>query len=85
VLLLAAGFAAVLAGALLFTNAVEWAGSRLGLGVGAVGTILAAASTALPESVIPVVAMSGETRTQTRWPWEPSSARPSCSPRSPWL
>lgn len=57
VLLLAAGFAAVLAGALLFTNAVEWAGSRLGLGVGAVGTILAAVSTALPESVIPVVAI----------------------------
>ena len=57
ILLLAAGFAAVLGGALLFTNAVEWAGTRLGLGVGAVGTILAAVSTALPESVIPVVAV----------------------------
>ena len=56
-MLLAAGFAAVLGGALLFTNAVEWAGTRLGLGVGAVGTILAAVSTALPESVIPVVAI----------------------------
>ena len=55
--LLAAGFAAVLGGALLFTNAVEWAGNRLGLGVGAVGTVLAAVSTALPESVIPVVAI----------------------------
>jgi Sodium/calcium exchanger protein len=57
VVLLAAGFAAVLGGALLFTNAVEWAGNRLGLGVGAVGTVLAAVSTALPESVIPVVAI----------------------------
>jgi cation:H+ antiporter len=57
IVLLAAGFAAVLGGALLFTNAVEWAGTRLGLGVGAVGTILAAVSTALPESVIPVVAI----------------------------
>lgn len=57
VVLLAAGFAAILTGALLFTNAVEWAGSRLELGVGAVGTILAAVSTALPESVIPVVAI----------------------------
>jgi cation:H+ antiporter len=57
VVLLAAGFAGVLAGALLFTNAVEWAGNRLELGVGAVGTILAAVSTALPESVIPVVAI----------------------------
>ena len=55
--LLAAGFAAVLGGALLFTNAVEWAGNRLGLGVGAVGTVLAAVSTALPESIIPVVAI----------------------------
>jgi cation:H+ antiporter len=57
VALLAAGFAAVLGGALLFTNAVEWAGTRLGLGVGAVGTVLAAVSTALPESIIPVVAI----------------------------
>jgi cation:H+ antiporter len=57
VVLLAAGFAAVLGGAVLFTNAVEWAGQRLGLGVGAVGTVLAAVSTALPESVIPVVAI----------------------------
>jgi cation:H+ antiporter len=57
VLTLAGGLVAVLAGALLFTNAVEWAGSRLGLGVGAVGTLLAGVSTALPESAIPVVAI----------------------------
>jgi cation:H+ antiporter len=57
VLLLAVGFAAVLLGAVLFTNAVEWAGHRLGLGVGAVGTILAGVSTALPESAIPVLAV----------------------------
>ncbi len=56
-LLLAGGFAAVLGGALLFTNAVEWAGHRLQLGVGAVGTLLAGVSTALPESVIPIVAV----------------------------
>jgi cation:H+ antiporter len=54
---LVAGFAAVLAGALLFTNAVEWAGSRAGLGVGAVGTLLAGVSTAIPESAIPVLAV----------------------------
>jgi cation:H+ antiporter len=57
ILLLAVGGAAILAGAYLFTNAVEWAGHRLGLGEGAVGAILAAVSTALPESVIPVVAV----------------------------
>jgi cation:H+ antiporter len=55
--LLVAGFAAVFAGALLFTNAVEWAGSRAGLGVGAVGTLLAGVSTAMPESAIPVLAV----------------------------
>jgi cation:H+ antiporter len=54
---LVAGFAAVFAGALLFTNAVEWAGSRAGLGVGAVGTLLAGVSTAVPESAIPVLAV----------------------------
>jgi cation:H+ antiporter len=57
VVLLVAAIAAVLAGALLFTNAVEWAGSRAGLGVGAVGTLLAGVSTAVPESVIPVLAI----------------------------
>jgi cation:H+ antiporter len=55
--LLLAGFAAVLAGALLFTNAVEWAGNRLGLGVGAVGALLAGVATALPESIIPIIAI----------------------------
>jgi cation:H+ antiporter len=57
VALLIVGFTAVLAGAFLFTNAVEWAGSRLGLGIGAVGTLLAGVSTAVPESAIPVLAI----------------------------
>ena len=57
VVVLIAGVAAVLGGALLFTNAVEWAGSRLGLGVGAVGTLLAGVSTALPEAAIPALAI----------------------------
>jgi cation:H+ antiporter len=56
-LLLVVGVAAIVGGAVLFTNAVEWAGHRLELGEGAVGTILAAVSTALPESVIPIVAI----------------------------
>ena len=59
--LLALAFALLLGGAVVFTNAVEWAGLRLGLGSGAVGSLLAAVATALPESVIPVVAIiSGE-------------------------
>lgn len=56
-LLLFVSFVLLLGGALLFTNAVEWAGHRLHLGSGAVGSILAAVATALPESIVPVVAI----------------------------
>ncbi|MGH3326261.1 MAG: sodium:calcium antiporter [Streptomycetales bacterium] len=63
VALLMVSFAVLLLGAFVFTNAVEWAGVRLNLGHGAVGSILAAVATALPESVIPVVAIIGGERT----------------------
>jgi cation:H+ antiporter len=59
VFLLAASFAVILAGALVFTNAVEWLGYRLSLGEGAVGSLLAAVGTAMPESLIPLVAIIG--------------------------
>jgi cation:H+ antiporter len=59
VVLLAASFAIILAGALLFTNAVEWLGNRLAIGEGAVGSLLAAVGTAMPESFIPIVAVIG--------------------------
>ena len=55
--LLPASFAILLAGALLFTNAIEWFGAKLGLGQSAVGSLLAAVATALPESLIPIVAI----------------------------
>ncbi len=58
-LLLAASFAVILSGALLFTNAVEWLGHRLSLGEGAVGSLLAAVGTAMPETLIPIVAVIG--------------------------
>jgi cation:H+ antiporter len=54
-----ASFAVILAGALLFTNAVEWAGQRLAIGQGAVGSLLAAVGTAMPETLIPIVALIG--------------------------
>ena len=57
--LLAVSFAVILAGALLFTNAVEWAGHRLELGEGATGSLLAAVGTAMPETLIPIVAILG--------------------------
>jgi cation:H+ antiporter len=59
VLLLGLSFAVILAGALLFTNAVEWMGHRLELGEGAVGSVLAAVGTAMPETLIAIVALIG--------------------------
>jgi cation:H+ antiporter len=64
---LAGAFVLIVGGALGFTNAVEWLGQRLDLGAGAVGALLAAVGTALPESVIPIVALlsgGGEERAQ---------------------
>ncbi len=41
-----------------FVNAVEWLGIRMRMGTLAIGTILAAAGTALPESVVTLVAVT---------------------------
>ena len=49
--------AAILVAASLFTNAVEILGARLGLQQGGVGSVLAAVGTALPETIIPIVAI----------------------------
>jgi len=59
VVLLLISFAVVLTGALLFTNAVEWIGHRLDVGEGAVGSVLAAVGTAMPETLIAIVALIG--------------------------
>jgi len=56
-LLLAVSFVLIVAGAALFTNSVEWLGHRMNLGQSAVGSLLAAVGTALPESTIPIVAV----------------------------
>jgi len=54
---LVVSFALILAGSELFTNGVEWAGHRLEIAEAAVGSLLAAVGTALPETFIPVVAL----------------------------
>src|SRR5688572_30044543 len=47
----------ILAAAELFTNGIEWFGHKLNLAEGAVGSVLAAVGTALPETMIPLVAI----------------------------
>ena len=56
-LLLIVALVVILVGAELFTNGVEWVGEGLGLSEGVVGSILAAIGTALPETLLPVVAI----------------------------
>jgi cation:H+ antiporter len=56
-LFLGASLVVILIGAKFFTNGVEWLGVRLGLARGAVGSVLAAIGTALPETMIPLVAI----------------------------
>ncbi len=64
VILLVLSFAVILAGAVVFTNAVEWIGHRLELGEGAVGSLLAAVGTAMPETLIAIVALVGATKSE---------------------
>jgi cation:H+ antiporter len=59
IVLFIAALAIILLGAELFTNGIEWFGHRLNLGEGAVGSVLAAVATALPETLIPVIAIIG--------------------------
>ena len=49
-----------------FVNAVEWLGVELGIGETAVGTVLAAVGTALPESVVTLVAVVGHSSTSMK-------------------
>ena len=51
IILFIASFALILLGCQFFTNAVEWLGKRLELAEGAVGSVLAAVGTALPETL----------------------------------
>jgi cation:H+ antiporter len=57
VFLLIVSLAVILAGCELFVNGIEWFGRRLKLSEGAVGSVLAAVGTALPETIIPIIAI----------------------------
>ncbi|HWQ76132.1 MAG TPA: sodium:calcium antiporter [Syntrophomonas sp.] len=47
----------ILLAAELFVNGVEWLGKIFNLSEGAVGSVLAAVGTALPETIIPIIAL----------------------------
>ncbi len=55
--LLVASLLIILIAAELFTNGIEWVGEGFGLSEGAVGSVLAAVGTALPETLLPIVAI----------------------------
>src|SRR6187431_1711673 len=57
ILVLVGALVIILLGAELFTNGIEWFGKKLGLAEGAVGSVLAAVGTALPETLIPIIAI----------------------------
>jgi cation:H+ antiporter len=59
-LAIAGSFLAILAGSELFTNGIEWLGKKLSFSEAAVGSLLAAIGTALPETFVPLVALVGD-------------------------
>jgi len=56
-LLLLVALAIILLGATVFTNGLEWFGKKMNLSDGAVGSIFAAIGTALPETLVPIIAI----------------------------
>ena len=59
IVVLVGSLVVILVAAELFTNGIEWFGHKLNLAEGAVGSVLAAVATAMPETLIPVIAILG--------------------------
>ena len=57
VVVLVFSLAIILLSCEVFTNGIEWLGHRLGLADTATGSILAAVGTAMPETIIPLIAI----------------------------
>ena len=55
--MLVVGLVVILVGCDIFTNSIEWLGKKLDLNEGLLGSIFAAVGTALPETLIPIVAV----------------------------
>lgn len=56
-LMIVVAFVVILVGCDIFTNSIEWLGKKLDLNEGILGSVFAAVGTALPETLIPVVAV----------------------------
>jgi cation:H+ antiporter len=54
---LLAALAIILVSCEVFTNGIEWLGLRLGLAETATGSVLAAVGTAMPETIVPLIAI----------------------------
>jgi cation:H+ antiporter len=63
-LILIGSLAIIFVGAEAFTNALEHLGQRLKISEGVTGSIFAAVATAMPETMVPIVAILGVTATQ---------------------
>lgn len=57
IIMLVASLAMILLASLLFTNGIELLGHRLNMHQGTVGSVLAAVGTAMPETIIPLIAI----------------------------
>jgi cation:H+ antiporter len=57
IIVLAAALLIILLSCEVFTNGIEWLGCRLGIAETATGSILAAVGTAMPETIIPIIAI----------------------------
>jgi cation:H+ antiporter len=73
----------ILVAAELFTNALEHLGERLKISEGVTGSLFAAVGTALPETLVPLLAIAGGTTDSAKSASARFSARRSCSPPCP--
>ncbi|HKI60909.1 MAG TPA: sodium:calcium antiporter [Mariprofundaceae bacterium] len=58
-MLLLSALVIVFLAAQMFTNALEWIGERMGVSEGVTGSVFAAVGTAMPETIVPMVAVLG--------------------------
>ncbi len=57
ILILIGSLGLILLGSALFTNGIEWVGKQFKLSAGATGSVLAGVGTALPETLVPLIAI----------------------------